>query len=60
MTKILLAEDDDILRSMTTTILEMAGYQVFSYENGQLALEAYSSVSPDMIVSDINMPFLTG
>jgi putative two-component system response regulator len=60
MTKILLAEDDDILRSMTSTILEMAGYQVFAYENGQLALNAYPSVSPDMIVSDITMPYLTG
>jgi putative two-component system response regulator len=60
MAKILLAEDDDILRSMTTTILEMAGHQVFSYENGELALEAFPSVAPDLIVSDISMPFLTG
>jgi putative two-component system response regulator len=60
MTKILLAEDDLIFREMTSTILEINGYEVFSYPNGQLALEAFSTIVPDLIVSDINMPVLDG
>ena len=60
MSKILLAEDDDFLRITTKTLLEIQGFQVFAYPNGKLALEAFSSVSPDLIISDINMPLLDG
>ena len=60
MLKILLAEDDAFLRITTKTLLEIQGYQVFSYENGQLALDAFLSVIPDLIISDINMPELDG
>ncbi len=60
MPKILLAEDDDFLRTTTKAVLEIAGYQVFAYPNGQLALDAFLSAHPDMIVSDINMPMLDG
>jgi putative two-component system response regulator len=60
MSKILLAEDDDFLRTTTKTVLEIAGYQVFAYPNGQLALDAFPSAHPDLIVSDINMPLLDG
>jgi putative two-component system response regulator len=60
MTKILLAEDNQIFREMERAILEINGYEVFAYPNGQLALEAFSTVSPDLIVSDINMPMLDG
>ena len=60
MFKILLAEDDDFLRITTKTLLEIQGFQVFAYENGKLALEAFPKVSPDLIISDINMPELDG
>lgn len=60
MAKILLAEDDDTLRKMTTIILEMSGFDVYAYSNGQLALNAFSVVAPDLVVSDIGMPLLDG
>jgi putative two-component system response regulator len=60
MTKILLAEDDAILRDMTRTVLQINGFEVFAYPDGELALEAFLSISPDMVVSDINMPKLDG
>lgn len=60
MFKILFAEDDDFLRITTKTLLELQGFQVFAYPNGQLALDAFPSVSPDLIISDINMPELDG
>ena len=60
MFKILLAEDDEFLRLTTKTLLEIQGYQVFAFENGQLALDNFISISPDMIISDINMPELDG
>lgn len=60
MTRILLAEDDDMLRRMTRAILEINGYEVFAYPNGQAALEAFEQINPDLVVSDISMPILNG
>lgn len=60
MTRILLAEDDDALRRMIRTILELDRYEVFAYPNGQLAIEAFDEVNPDLVVSDISMPILDG
>jgi putative two-component system response regulator len=60
MPKILLAEDDDFLRDMTRTVLEINGFDVFAYPDGQLALESFLQISPDLVVSDINMPNLDG
>lgn len=60
MTRILLAEDDDVLRRMIRAILEFDHYEVFAYPNGQHALEAFEEVNPDLVVSDISMPLLDG
>jgi putative two-component system response regulator len=60
MAKILLTEDEDSLRLMTRTVLELGGHEVFAYSNGQLALEAFEEVNPDVVVSDISMPVLDG
>jgi DNA-binding response OmpR family regulator len=60
MKKILLIEDDDILRENTAEILRLAQYEVITANNGkdgsQLALEHY----PDLIICDILMPNLDG
>jgi putative two-component system response regulator len=60
MAKILLTEDEDSLRLMTRTVLELGGHQVFAYSNGQLALDAFKEINPDIVVSDISMPVLDG
>lgn len=60
MTKILVAEDDNTLRTMISLILEMRGFDVISFANGQQALNAFSNISPDLVVSDIGMPTLDG
>lgn len=60
MEKILLAEDDDALRMMTRAILELHGFEVHAFANGQLALDAFVSVLPDIVVSDISMPIMDG
>ncbi len=60
MAKILLVEDDEFLRNMTRTVLEINGFNVFAYADGELALEAFPKICPDLVVSDINMPKLDG
>lgn len=60
MARILLAEDDDMLRVMTRTILELGGHEVFAFPNGLQALESFDVVHPDMLVSDVSMPLMDG
>ncbi len=60
MTRVLLAEDDDSLRMIIKTVLDVGGYETRACPNGRLALEVFSSFKPDIVVSDINMPLLDG
>jgi len=60
MEQILFVEDDDSLRQAASEILTAEGYQVVNARNGQEALEALNHIVPDLIVSDISMPYLDG
>lgn len=57
---ILLAEDDDLIRDVTASALEEAGYRVVAVPDGAVALDAMASVSPDLILSDVRMPNCDG
>lgn len=58
--KVLLAEDDLVSRKMVTIILEKNGFEVTAVENGKEAVAAYEREKFDIIVMDINMPYLDG
>jgi len=58
--KILLIEDNDAIRSNTIAILQLSGYEVISAENGKVGVESALNETPDLIISDINMPELDG
>jgi len=60
MTKILVAEDNELLRDVIYNILVLEGYEVFPTANGRQALDFFVSVKPDLIVSDIMMPVMDG
>ena len=60
MKKILLIEDDVILRENTAELLELSNYQVITAANGKIGLETALNVVPDIIVCDIMMPQLDG
>ena len=58
--KILIADDDpQILRALRIT-LTARGYQVVTAHDGKAALNAATSVHPDIVVLDLGMPGLTG
>ncbi|MDD2856492.1 MAG: ATP-binding protein, partial [Desulfuromonadaceae bacterium] len=57
---ILLADDVEINRALVQAILEPSGHNIFSVENGLLALEAYMSNSFDVILMDVQMPEMDG
>lgn len=60
MKKILIIEDDKIMRENTAEILELAGYEVFVAPNGKLGAAMAVEKTPDLIVCDIMMPELDG
>ena len=60
MKKILVIEDNDLLRDNIAEILEFEGYEVNSAENGKVGIEAALNHLPDLIISDINMPIVDG
>ncbi len=58
--KILIADDDpQILRALRIT-LTARGYEVVTAHDGKAALDAATSVHPDIVVLDLGMPGLTG
>lgn len=60
MSRILVAEDDAGIRRVITMWLERQGHEVRSLSNGREALEACVADTPDVLISDVNMPELDG
>jgi len=60
MTKVLVAEDDDAIRSFLTEGLTGEGYVVAATRNGEEALEQCPIFSPDVVVLDLMMPIVNG
>ena len=58
--KILIVDDNSELASMLKIILEEEGYQVRSANDGRDGYLAYLEFSPDLIITDIQMPGETG
>jgi CheY-like chemotaxis protein len=60
MTKIMLVEDDNNLREIYEARLSAEGYEIVAAENGEAALAIAAKERPDMIISDVMMPKISG
>lgn len=60
MASVLVVEDEDIQRKAIDTILRATGHQVLLAGNGAQALMVAVDKRPDIILSDINMPKMSG
>jgi len=59
--KILLVEDDEGYREIVKDTLELTGkYEVITASNGMEGLDAYGTCRLDIIVTDVDMPKMTG
>lgn len=58
--RILVAEDDPVTRRFVASLLEERGYEVLVAEDGEHAVRIAGSVLPDLIVSDLVMPYRDG
>ena len=60
MKKILVIDDSTEIRENTAEIISLAGYNVYTAENGRKGVEVALKEIPDLIVCDIMMPELDG
>lgn len=58
--KLLLAEDDELLAALLNFRLQKGGYDVALTTNGREVKEYLSVTIPDIIISDIMMPYFSG
>ena len=58
--RVLVVEDDPMIRELILTRLDLGGYQTFSAVDGFLGLSALRDVRPAALLLDINMPRLDG
>ncbi len=56
MSKILVIDDDVIVRETIVQILESDGYDVVSAEDGRRGVALFRSEQPDLVITDIIMP----
>ncbi|MSP95761.1 MAG: response regulator [Betaproteobacteria bacterium] len=60
MKTILIVEDDFIMRELLRLHLSSAGYAVRVAADGIEAGRAVLSITPDLIITDVNMPHMDG
>ncbi|MCG8528198.1 MAG: response regulator [Opitutales bacterium] len=58
--KILIVDDDDDFRGLLSDVFEQAGYEVTAVNNANNALEVFADQPFDAVVTDHNMPEMTG
>lgn len=58
--KILVVDDDLIIRNLLKECLELHNYSVILASNGVEAMSLAKSIKPNLIISDIVMPFKNG
>ena len=57
---VLVVDDDPGLRGLLSTVLEGAGFVAYQAEDGLDALAILGNLLPDLIVSDLSMPRMSG
>jgi DNA-binding response OmpR family regulator len=58
--RVLIAEDDLVMRNGLLEILEAEGYDVVAAADGATAIDRYAEAHPDFVLLDIMMPKLSG
>jgi CheY-like chemotaxis protein len=60
MAKVLLVEDDNNLREIYEARLQAEGYDIVAASDGEQALVVAKSEKPDLVISDVMMPKISG
>ncbi len=60
MCKVLIAEDDGVLRMYLAQDLRSQGYETTEARNGNELLEKFEEEKPELIITDLEMPEISG
>ena len=60
MNKLLVVDDEALVRKVVRRILEKHGFEILEAEDGDAALELVASEKPSMMLLDIRMPRVDG
>lgn len=60
MAKILVVDDSEFLRLRISKMLSGEGHEIIEAENGTMAVSAYKSARPNLVLMDITMPEMDG
>src|SRR3954471_13268153 len=58
--RVLVVDDDDVIRQLITVNLELEGFDVATATDGQDALDKVKSVQPHVVTLDVMMPRVDG
>ena len=58
--RVLVVDDDDVIRQLITVNLELEGFEVIPAVDGQDALDKVKEVQPDVVTLDVMMPRVDG
>ncbi len=58
--RIILVDDDPIMRELAEARLREAGYEVATAENGAKGFELLKASGADLVISDLDMPVMSG
>ena len=60
MKKVLVIEDDAVMRVVLEKLLLAYNLKVLAADNGLIGLHLANKYEPDLIISDVNMPYMNG
>jgi len=58
--KVLVADDEQVIANTLAVILNMSGFEARAVYNGRAAVDALSIFEPDILISDVVMPEMSG
>lgn len=60
MIKILIVDDSNMIRKQLRNLLSTIGYEIVEGKDGKEGLAAAIAESPDLVITDLNMPHMNG
>lgn len=60
MKKILIIDDENLVRSVINIALTNNGYKVYEADNGKTGIQMFIDIDPDIVITDVNMPEMSG
>jgi len=58
--RIMVVDDDPFVLESVATLLSFSGFEVHPFSNGNDALDKLTQIPPDVVLTDVNMPHITG